>query len=285
MFSLVLRRLTVRFIQFSSTKQAARFALAADECRRTFASFRDRKRFYDKVDVVKTKNGYLVTLDTKAIKTPHGRFLCVPYKPLAAALSVEWDAQEDLIKPETMHLTGLVNTVIDDPLGRTKGARVENVLEYLATDTVCFLSEEPIELLTLQRKEWGPLWEWFNKRFEVTLTPTSSLLVDIPADLRTTMKDYIMSFNKWSLTGFEFAVESAKSLVISCALAEKEISVEKAAFLSRLEIEYQIEQWGNVEWAHEVDLMDLRSRLAAATLFYHLTSGGTLDSHKDDQGS
>ena len=27
-----------------------------------------------------------------------------------------------------------------------------------------FLSEEP-ELLTLQRKEWGALWKWFNKRY------------------------------------------------------------------------------------------------------------------------
>ena len=40
--------------------------------------------------------------------------------------------------------------------------------------------------------------------------------------------------------GFEYAVESAKSLVIASALAEKEISVEKAAYLSRLEVEFQV---------------------------------------------
>ena len=40
--------------------------------------------------------------------------------------------------------------------------------------------------------------------------------------------------------GFEYAVESAKSLVIACALAEKEVSVEKAASLSRLEVEFQV---------------------------------------------
>ena len=51
-------------------------------------------------------DGYQVTLDKKAVKTPHGRHLCVPYQPLAAALSVEWDAQEDVIKPEFMHLVG-----------------------------------------------------------------------------------------------------------------------------------------------------------------------------------
>ena len=49
-------------------------------------------------------DGYQITLDNKAVNTPHGRNLCVPYEALAAALSVEWDAQEKLIKPETMHL-------------------------------------------------------------------------------------------------------------------------------------------------------------------------------------
>ena len=88
--------------------------------------------------------------------------------------------------------TGLANTVIDDPLGKTQETRVDQILEYLLTDTVwlvynllklvtkkktfeirgrfynilifSFLSEEP-ELLTLQRKEWGALWKWFNKRY------------------------------------------------------------------------------------------------------------------------
>ncbi|CAB4029717.1 ATP synthase mitochondrial F1 complex assembly factor 2 [Paramuricea clavata] len=178
--------------------------------------------------------------------------------------------------------TALTNTVLDDPLGKTVELRIHEVLEYLLTDTVCFLSEEPEELLALQKKEWGPLWEWFNNRYRVSLIPTNSLLVEISPELRNTMQEYVTSFNKWSLTGFEYAVESAKSLVIACALAEKEISVEKATSLSRLEVEFQIKKWGSVEWAHEVDLMDLRSRLAAATLFFHLTSGSTLDGYKED---
>ena len=53
-------------------------------------------------------DGYQITLDKKTVKTPHGRHLCIPYQPLAAALSVEWDAQEDVIKPEFMHLVGII---------------------------------------------------------------------------------------------------------------------------------------------------------------------------------
>ena len=35
----------------------------------------------------------------------------------------------------------------------------------------------------------------------MSLIPTNSLLVEISPELRSTMYDYITSFNKWSLTG------------------------------------------------------------------------------------
>lgn len=38
-------------------------------------------------------------------------------------------------------------------------------------------------------------------RFNVRLAPTSSLLVEISEDLMRTMKNYLMPFNTWSLTG------------------------------------------------------------------------------------
>jgi len=34
----------------------------------------------------------------------------------------------------------------------------------------------------------------------------------------------------------------------------------------------QISRWGNVEWHHDVDKMELRSRLAAAALFVYVNS-------------
>ena len=34
----------------------------------------------------------------------------------------------------------------------------------------------------------------------------------------------------------------------------------------------QISQWGNIEWHHDVDKMEVRSRLAAAALFVYVNS-------------
>ena len=34
----------------------------------------------------------------------------------------------------------------------------------------------------------------------------------------------------------------------------------------------QISRWGSVEWAHDLELMETRSRVAAAVLFYSLNN-------------
>lgn len=42
----------------------------------------------------------------------------------------------------------------------------------------------------------------------------------------------------------------------------------------------QIQKWGNVEWAHDYELQELRARTAAGILFVHLCSESTTVKHK-----
>lgn len=53
------------------------------------------------------QGGYQITVDNKKVKTPAGNFLVVPTKPLAMAVSVEWNSQKETIKPEGMHLVNI----------------------------------------------------------------------------------------------------------------------------------------------------------------------------------
>lgn len=46
-------------------------------------------------------------------------------------------------------------------------------------------------------------------------------------------------------TGFELCVEACKSLIVSCALFEGQLTPEQAAQLSRLEVRFQV---GIVRW-------------------------------------
>lgn len=77
-------------------------------------------------------------------------------------------------------------------------------------------------------------------------------------------------FVTWiSFSGFVYAVDTLKSVILSLACVDRFLDVKKAVLLSRLEEEYQLGHWGRVEWAHDLSQQDLQARLAAVVLFIH----------------
>lgn len=264
----------------SLPRQRSDFSITTRAVARNLSSFRERKRFYNKAGIEEAEGGYQITVDSKKVKTPAGKPLVVPNKTLAMAVSVEWNSQVETIKPANMHLTSLSNTVIDRPRTRTHDEQVSHILEYLSSDSICFYADEPDELVNLQKKKWQPVLQWFNKNYGVSVEPSHGLLpVAIPDDAEERLKTHLTPLDTWSLTGLEFAVETLKSFILSMALVDNHLTIETAVHLSRLELEFQISRWGSVEWAHDLELMETRSRVAAAALFYSLNNrDGTLSS-------
>jgi len=260
-------------------RQRSTFTITTRAVTRNLSSFRERKRFYKKAGIEETEGGYQITVDSKKVKTPAGKPLVVPNKTLAMAVSVEWNSQVETIKPANMHLTSLSNTVIDNPRTRTHDEQVSHILEFLSSDGICFYADEPEELVNLQEKEWQPILQWFNNNYRVSVEPSHGLLtVAIPDDAAERLKTHLTPLDTWSLTGLEFAVETLKSFILSMALIDNHLTVETAVHLSRLELEFQISRWGSVEWAHDLELMETRSRVAAAALFYSLNNRDRISS-------
>lgn len=234
----------------------------------------ERKRFYQDVSISHGEGGvFEINLDRRKLKTPGGKLFTVPNEALAIAVATEWDAQRDTLKFYTMHLTTLCNTALDNPTQRDKNQMINAALKFLETDTICYRVEEPHALVELQKYEWDPVLHWIENRYNVTIGSSSSILgPDIPEATKDTFRQHLNSYNFWSMTGLEYVITQLKSVVLSMGIIDRHLSVEQAVLLSRLEEEYQIRQWGNVEWAHDYDMYELRARTAAGALFVHLTS-------------
>ena len=121
---------------------------------RTLATFsKDSKRFYQDVDVLKTSDGYQVTLDGKFnVRTPLRNLLVLPTETLANAVAVEWDSQRKNIIFALMPLTSLCFKATHKPV-ESEGL-VEHMLEFLRTDTVCYRAgpdEEQLQSLENSR--------------------------------------------------------------------------------------------------------------------------------------
>ncbi|RMC17593.1 hypothetical protein DUI87_05257 [Hirundo rustica rustica] len=239
--------------------------------------------------------GFEINLDHRKLKTPQAKLFTVPSEALAIAVATEWDSQKDTIKFYTMHLTTLCNTALDNPTQRNKTQLIGAAVKFLETDTVWYEMgaqldfgervgyrvEEPPALAELQKNEWDPVVTWAEKRYNVTIGSSTSILgPNIPASTKETFVSHLASYNMWALQGIEFVITQLKSLILSMSLIDRHITVEKAVLLSRLEEEYQIRRWGNVEWAHDYDLCELRARTAAGTLFVHLCSESSTVKHK-----
>ncbi|KAM9305438.1 ATP synthase mitochondrial F1 complex assembly factor 2 [Gastrophryne carolinensis] len=249
--------------------------------KRFYAPPTERKKFYENVSITQGEGGFEINLDRRKLKTPQGKVFAVPSEPLALAVATEWESQKDTIKFFTMHLTTLCNTALDNPTLRDKEQLITAALKYLDTDTICYRVEEPPALVELQTNEWDPVLKWAEKRYDVEIgTSTSIMGPIIPPETKHVLHRHLASYNSWALIGIEFMVTQLKSLVLATGLLDRFLPVERAVLLSRLEEEYQIQRWGNVEWAHDYDLHELRSRTAAAALFVYLCSSSSTVKHK-----
>ncbi|CAI5791920.1 ATP synthase mitochondrial F1 complex assembly factor 2 [Podarcis lilfordi] len=251
------------------------------ESRRPYTPQAERKRFYQNVSISQGEGGFEINLDHRKLKTPQAKLFTVPSKTLALAVATEWDSQRDTIKFYTMHLTTLCNTALDNPSQRSKDQLIKAAVKFLETDTVCYRVEEPPALVELQKNEWDPIIEWAEKRYNVVIGSSTSIMgPSIPQSTKDTFVSHLASYNSWALQGIEYMITQLKSLVLSMSLLDKHLTVEQAVLLSRLEEEYQIQHWGNIEWAHDYEMYELRARTAAAALFVQLCLENSTVKHK-----
>ncbi len=72
-----------------------------------------RKRFWSRASVRPADGGVAVELDGKPLHTPGRRPVVVPTAALAEAIATEWNALDDVIRPERLPFTRAANSAID----------------------------------------------------------------------------------------------------------------------------------------------------------------------------
>lgn len=241
------------------------------------------KRFYRRTNILSSGDKFEITLDQRKLKTPQGRVFEVNSKLLALAVAAEWDAQKEIIDRGSMHLTSLCNTILDNPHNHTKIDLVSHIVNCLEIDTILFYSSEVDELYQLQVEKWEPIVCWFCEHYNVDITRTQSIEAPtVSTETKAALTKHLLSHNFNSIYGLVYAVDGLKSVILTLATAARVINIPEAVNLSRLEEEYQISHWGNVEWHHEYGKQDLQTRLSAAMLFVYLNSHSATSRPKND---
>lgn len=200
---------------------------------------------------------------------------------LAQMIAHEWRSQGTHIKLNTMHLSSLSNTTLDNPNKTTTDDLVRNINEYLSTDTLLYFDgDESAKLLAVQERDWRPLVDWFNRVFDDArlrvskMGPNDPILVDeTPQPASAMFTHYLTTnFTFSTLVAFNYMVECFKSVILSVALLERRVgSIDECLKLTLLEQSHQWEQWGKVEWYHDIHeqvyLLDIFPTYLIGSLF------------------
>lgn len=116
----------------------------------------------------------------------------------------------------------MCNTVIDNPNKTDKHSLITNLLNFLDTDTVLYYSDvsnefsikryiennlflinfyilvhkEDNELYKLQLKEWMPILDWFNEKFQTNINPVRGISFSCCSeDVKQIFEHYLNSYS------------------------------------------------------------------------------------------
>ena len=163
----------------------------------------------------------------------------------------------------------LCSTAIDRmPL--TRAQTIDSLVTFFGTDALCVRAETPA-LAEAQAEEWDPLLDWAGHELGARPAASSSLLGPPHShEALAAMRAALHACDDWELAGVSALSAASRSLVMSFALQRRRVRPADAPRLLRLEEDRQTAEWGFVEGGHDVDIADLKARIAAPVIFLDL---------------
>ncbi|WP_193139691.1 MULTISPECIES: ATP12 family chaperone protein [unclassified Meridianimarinicoccus] len=231
-----------------------------------------QKRFWKETSVEPAEGGYTVRLDGRGIRTPSKAPLIVPTEALARAMADEWDAQEEAIQPATMPMTRSSNSAVDKVA--VQFTEVADLLAaYGESDLLCYRAEHPEELIQRQAAAWDPVLDWAAREFDAQLNVASGVMfVPQPESSIAALRRKTHALSHWQLTAFHDLVALTGSLVLGFASLDPRWNRKDIWAWSRLDEDWQAEQWGKDEEAQEAAALKAQA-FADAARFYDLVTG------------
>jgi chaperone required for assembly of F1-ATPase len=230
------------------------------------------RRFYTEVSVGAGEGGHVLLLDGKPVRTPAKALLLLPSAPLGERIAEEWRAQGEVIDPETMRLTRLVNSAIDG-VARNRDATVAEVAKFAETDLVCYRAGDPEALVAAQDAAWDPVLaitrETLGARF---ICAQGILYVEQPASARAAIERAVGGIAEapngaLKLAALSVMTSLAGSVLIALSVAHGHLGAEEAWAAAHVDEDYQARVWGADAEAMARRERRWREMEAAATVF------------------
>ncbi|MFT6606836.1 MAG: chaperone required for assembly of F1-ATPase [Halocynthiibacter sp.] len=229
------------------------------------------KRFWKETAVQPAEDGagFEVRLDGRMVRTPAKTPLVLPTRAMAEAIAAEWDAQEGKIKPLSMPVTRGANAALDK-VAEQHSEVADMIADYGDSDLLCYRAASPVELIERQTQAWDPLLEWAETALNARLLPRTGVIHQPQDDSAiAALRGQVHALDPFELAAFHDLVAMSGSLIIGFAALHEYAPISQLWDLSRVDEDWQIEQWGKDDEAAELSETK-RAAFTAAQTFYQL---------------
>lgn len=224
------------------------------------------RRFWKAASVEAEGGGWQVLLDGRPIRTPGKLPLVMPTRALAQAIAAEWDAQADVIDPNTMPLTRAANSAVEKVTPQF-AAVADMLAGYGGTDLLSYRASGPATLAERQAAGWDPLIDWAARALRAPLKITEGVIpVAQDAGALARLRARLDDLTPWQLTALHDLVTLPGSLVLGLAVLEGRLDADAAHALSRIDETFQAERWGRDDEAEAAAAARLDAMRVAARL-------------------
>lgn len=209
------------------------------------------KRFWTSADPVEVPEGWAVHLDGRPVKTPARREVVVPVPQMADRIAAEWDAQEGAVNPLTMPMTRFAATCLDR-VAPEQAVVAANIASYGETDLLCYRADRPIALIQRQAAEWDPVLDWADEAFGARLRVGAGVMhVAQAPEAVAALAACVATEQAWALTALAELTTLSGSLVLALGVRHGHLGADRAWHLSRIDEQWNIDEWGEDHEAAE----------------------------------
>ena len=203
------------------------------------------KKFWKKVSIKKnSSNCFQIMLDERILQTPLKRELVLPNLNLTQEIVKEWDQDSKNINTESMIFYSLISNSLDK-IKDKRNLYIDDILDYIDTDLICYRAENPKELVELQKNKWDPIILLIEKYIGTKVQVFQGVSPKKQhATVHIRLNNLINKFDVFEISALHRITNITGSIFLSLCVLKKDISKNEVFELSFLDELWQAENWG-----------------------------------------
>jgi chaperone required for assembly of F1-ATPase len=202
-----------------------------------------RKRFYKDAGIVEGEDGFAIVLDGKQVRTPSGRALVLPTRPLAEAIAAEWNAQQENIDPLSMPLTRFANSVVEGVIDRVD-AVADDIAKYLGSDLLFYRAGHPEALVARESALWDPVLFWAADHLGAHFILGEGIVHVAQPEAAIKAARAAFPADAWSVAALHVVTTLTGSGLLALALVHGFLDQDQVWAAAHVDEDWNSEKWG-----------------------------------------